>query len=101
MNAFQNENDNALLRQSLLTSPPGERRDVEYKASVRFAPDSEFGLKLVKHILGMANIGGGWIVIGHEDGSLRPDRSLGGGDAAMLSLVPQHATLPEARKAQV
>ena len=73
MNAFQNENDNALIRQSLLTSPDGERRDVEYKASVKFDPESDFGLKLVKHILGMANIGGGWIVIGHEDGSLRPD----------------------------
>ena len=72
MNAYPNENDNALFRQSLLTSPC-ERRDVEYKASVSFAPESEFGLKLVKHILGMANIGGGWIVIGHEDGSLRPD----------------------------
>lgn len=72
MNASQNENDNAFFRQSLLASP-GERQDVEYKASIRFAADSEFGLKLVKHILGMANIGGGWIVIGHEDDTLQPD----------------------------
>ena len=72
MNVYQNENDNALFRQSLLTSP-GERQDVEYKASISFAANSEFDLKLVKHILGMANIGGGWIVIGHEDGTLQPD----------------------------
>lgn len=72
MNDYQNENDNALFRQHLLTSP-GERQNVDYKASIPFAPDSEFGLKLVKHILGMANIGGGWIVIGHEDDTLQPD----------------------------
>lgn len=72
MNAYQNENDNALFRESLLTSP-GERQHVDYKSSVPFDPDSEFGLKLVKHILGMANTGGGWIVIGHEDDTLRPD----------------------------
>ena len=72
MNAYQNENDNALFRQSLLTSP-GERQDVDYKASIPFAANSKFGLKLVKHILGMANIGGGWIVIGHEDDTLQPD----------------------------
>lgn len=72
MNAHQNENDNAFFRQSLLASP-GERQDVEYKASIPFDADSEFGLKLVKHTLGMANIGGGWIVIGHEDGTLQPD----------------------------
>ena len=72
MNAYQNENDHALFRQHLLTSP-GERQDVEYKASIPFAADSEFGLKLVKHILGMANIGGGWIVIGHQDDTLQPD----------------------------
>lgn len=72
MNAYPNENDNALFRQHLLTSP-GESQNVEYKASVPFDADSEFGLKLVKHTLGMANIGGGWIVIGHEDGTLQPD----------------------------
>lgn len=72
MNAYQNENDHAFFRQSLLTSP-GERQDVDYKSSVPFDPDSKFGLKLVKHIMAMANTGGGWIVIGHEDGTLQPD----------------------------
>ena len=72
MNAHQNENDHALFRQHLLTSP-GERQNVEYKASIRFVADSPFGLKLVKHIMGMANVGGGWIVIGHEDDTLQPD----------------------------
>lgn len=62
----------AAFRQSLLTSP-GERQDVEYKSSQPFQDGTDFGLKLVKHILGMANTGGGWIVIGYEDGTLRPD----------------------------
>ena len=64
--------DEALSRQALLRSP-GERQDVEYKASVPFAAGTDFTLKLIKHILGMANIGGGWIVIGYDDATLRPD----------------------------
>ena len=64
--------DEALSRQALLGSP-GERQDVEYKGSVPFESGSDFSLKLIKHILGMANIGGGWIVIGYDDATLSPD----------------------------
>lgn len=67
-----NTNDEATFRQALLTSP-GERQAVEYKSAVPFDDNTDFGLKLVKHILGMANTGGGWIVIGYDDVSLRPD----------------------------
>ena len=56
----------------MLTSP-GERQGVDYKSAVPFDDSTEFGLKLVKHILGMANTGGGWIVIGYDDETLRPD----------------------------
>ena len=60
------------FRKSLLASP-GERQDVEYKASIPFGDDTAFGLRLVKHILGMANVGGGWIVIGYSDDTLQVD----------------------------
>ena len=55
---------------------PGERQEAEYKASIQFDADSDFGLRLIKHILGMANTGGGWIVIGYDDNTLKPDRNL-------------------------
>ena len=67
-----NTNDEAAFRQALLTSP-GERQGVEYKSAIAFDDNTEFGLKLIKHVLGMANTGGGWIVIGYDDVSLRPD----------------------------
>ena len=67
-----NTNDEAAFRQALLTSP-GELQGVEYKSAVPFNDDTEFGLKLIKHILGMANTGGGWIVIGYKDDNLQPD----------------------------
>ena len=69
-----NTNDEAAFRQALLTSP-GERPEVEYKSAVPFDDNTEFGLKLIKHILGMANAGGGWIVVGYEDDNLQPDAS--------------------------
>jgi len=53
----------AAFRQRLLTHP-GERQDVDYKSSVAFATDDSFSLKLIRHIQGMANAGGGWLVIG-------------------------------------
>ena len=65
-------NDEAAFRRSLLTSP-GERQLVEYKSAVAFSGNMEFGLKLIRHILGMANTGGGWIVIGYDDETLQPD----------------------------
>ena len=60
------------FRKSLLTSP-GERQDVEYKSAMPFGDDMAFDLRLVKHILGMANVGGGWIVIGYGDDTLQVD----------------------------
>ncbi|MBA7646623.1 hypothetical protein ES703_54388 [subsurface metagenome] len=51
------------FRQRLLTHP-GERQDVDYKSSMAFATDDSFSLNLIRHIQGMANAGGGWLVIG-------------------------------------
>jgi len=68
------QSDEANFRKSLLTSP-GERQDVEYKSSIPFDDNTTFGLRLVRHILGMANIGGGWIVIGYEDDTLLVDHN--------------------------
>ena len=67
-----NTDHEAAFRRALLTSP-GERQEVDYKAAVSFDNNTEFGLKLIKHILGMANTGGGWVVIGYEDDTLTPD----------------------------
>ena len=53
----------AAFRQRLLIHP-GERQDVDYKSSVAFSIDDSFSLKLIRHIQGMANAGGGWLVIG-------------------------------------
>lgn len=67
----------AEFRQSLLTTP-SERRDVEYKASMRFANNDRFSLNLIKQIQGVANTDGGWIVIGlvqTEDNNFIPDPS--------------------------
>ena len=62
----------AAFRLALLTSP-GERQNVDYKSAVAFNSNSDFGLKLIRHILAMANTGGGWIVIGYDDSTLQPD----------------------------
>ena len=66
------QSDIAEFRKSLLTSP-GERQDVEYKSAIPFGDNTAFGLRLTKHILGMANVGGGWIVIGYTDDTLQVD----------------------------
>lgn len=55
-----------------LTSP-GESQEAEYKAAIAFDATSNFGLALVKHALGMANAGGGVIIIGYTDSPLSPD----------------------------
>ncbi|MGD9933287.1 MAG: hypothetical protein AB7T37_06165 [Dehalococcoidia bacterium] len=63
------------FRQRLLTSP-GEQKDAEYKRSVPFDGRSSFSLKIVRQIFGMANGGGGHIVIGFAEGPkglLTPD----------------------------
>lgn len=51
------------FRQRLLTHP-GERQDVDYKASVAFGTNDSYSLNLIKHIQGMTNASGGWLVIG-------------------------------------
>ena len=66
------QSDMADFRKSLLTSP-GEHQHVEYKSAIPFDDDTAFGLRLIKHILGMANVGGGWLVIGYEDETLQSD----------------------------
>ena len=76
-----NPNGKVAFLQALLTAP-GERQEVEYKSAIAFNENTEFGLKLIKHILGMANTGGGYIVIGYEDGSLQPASNHSGEIAA-------------------
>ena len=51
------------FRQRLLTNP-GERQDVDYKSSMAFTTNDSFSLNLIRHIQGMANADGGWLVIG-------------------------------------
>jgi hypothetical protein len=52
------------FRQRLLKSP-GERAEVDYKSSAPFDGDDNYTLKLIRHIQGMANADGGWLVIGY------------------------------------
>lgn len=52
-----------LFRRRLLEFPT-ERQDVEYKSSEQFDGKSDFSLKILKHIQGMANSGGGHIIVG-------------------------------------
>ena len=59
------------FRRRLLESP-AERQDVEYKSSLPFDGKSDFSLKLLKHIQGMANGGGGSIIIGFTEGGDKP-----------------------------
>lgn len=59
------------FRRRLLESP-GERQGVEYKSSAPFDGESDFSLKLLKHIQGMTNGGGGYIVIGFTETGIKP-----------------------------
>ena len=55
---------------------PAEAKDVEYKAAVKFDERTVFAAKLTKQILGFANSGGGYLIIGYKeqsDGSHAPD----------------------------
>ena len=54
------------LRQTFLKFP-NEESFVDYKAAQAFVQGDDFSLKLIKHILGMANSGGGYIVIGYKE----------------------------------
>jgi hypothetical protein len=58
---------------------PEETAVTEYKSAIAFDSKSEFGAKLVKHILGQANTGGGYVVIGFQEdknGKLLADPAL-------------------------
>jgi len=58
---------------------PVETKDTDYKSAVKFDEQTDFAAKLVKHILGFANSGGGYIIIGFKekpDKSLEPDSAL-------------------------
>ena len=59
------------FRQRLLESP-GERQEAEYKSSVPFDGESDFSLKLLKHIQGLVNSGGGSIIIGFTESGDKP-----------------------------
>ena len=58
---------------------PAESVTIDYKAAVQFNEKDDFSVKLVKHILGFANSGGGYIIIGFcEDNNRKqiPDPNL-------------------------
>ena len=46
---------------------PLEAKDTDYKSAVKFDEQTDFAAKLVKHILGFANSGGGYIIIGFKE----------------------------------
>ena len=57
------------LRQSFLEFPV-EKQEVDYKEGIEFKPkEVGFAQKLVRHILGMCNAGGGYLVIGYIENS--------------------------------
>jgi hypothetical protein len=62
-----------------LVDYPEETATAEYKSGVAFDPSADFGAKLIKHIIGQANAGGGYVVIGFKEstsGKLEPDQGM-------------------------
>ncbi len=58
---------------------PVESRNVDYKAAVKFDRRTNFAAKLVKHILALANSGGGHLIVGYKeqkDKSIAPDPAI-------------------------
>ena len=58
---------------------PVETKDTDYKSAVKFDEQTDFAAKLAKHILGFANSGGGYIIVGlreKSDRSLEPDAAI-------------------------
>ena len=53
------------LRQ--LVKYPKETAQAEYKRAVLFKERDDFSAKLVRHILGHANAGGGYLIIGFDE----------------------------------
>ena len=79
---MQQFDDGYQYRQRLLLHP-GEREEVDYKAAIAFDPKSDFGLNLFRHLQGMANTGGGTIVIGYR----QPSRELPSPDPGMTTSI--------------
>jgi len=55
---------------------PEETATAEYKSGIAFDQANDFGAKLIKHVIGQANAGGGYVVIGFKEeaaGKLIPD----------------------------
>lgn len=70
---------------------PAECKEVDYKAAVGFGKQPDFNAKLVRHILGFANSGGGHIVIGYKeqiDRSHVPDPDMTDEIAASYDVTP-------------
>jgi hypothetical protein len=64
-----NFEDRGFTKRQAFLKYPGEAPEVDYKDGVKFVAGDSFTLKLVKHILGMANTAtGGFIVIGFPEG---------------------------------
>ncbi len=59
-----------------LLQSPGESARADYKAAIEFKEDTEFSVKIVKHIIGFANNNGGYVVIGFKDTDLKADPNL-------------------------
>jgi hypothetical protein len=58
---------------------PEETATAEYKSAIAFDSKTEFGVKVVKPILGQANAGGGYVVVGFREDAkktLVPDPAL-------------------------
>lgn len=59
--------DRGLVKRQSFLLHPGESPEVDYKDAVALKSGEPFALKLVKHILGMCNAGGGFIIIGFKE----------------------------------
>ena len=68
-----------------------ESDKTDYKSAVAFKEDEDFSIKLVKHILGFANSGGGHIIIGLCEGAtdkiLRIDENLNNDTASSYEVT--------------
>jgi predicted HTH transcriptional regulator len=51
-----------------LLETPVESDKTDYKSAIAFKEEDDFSIKLVKHILGFANSGGGHIIVGFTEG---------------------------------
>ncbi len=70
INSGQSADDRRKKQDQLrsLLEYPGESPQADYKSSEIFDGKNEFSLKLIRHILGIANAGGGYLIIGFPEG---------------------------------